>query len=148
MMEDQKDFYQKLRKQINAYLAEHHFQYADILMLAPDFFHLLVRLSLDKRIPPSKKVKFFAGITYFISPMDFFPEALVGPIGYMDDIAVAAFILNDFINKNDIEIVHEHWAGEGDVLASIQNILTVANEFLGEGLWKRIKHKLSQRNRE
>jgi len=146
MNQKEQDFYQKLRKQINTFLEKNNFKYSDILMLAPDFFHLLIKLSLDPRIPPSKKVKIVAAIAYFISPFDFFPEAILGPIGYMDDLAIAAWVLHDFINKSDIDIVHDHWAGEGDVLASIQNILTVANEFLGEGLWKRIKRKVSHRD--
>jgi uncharacterized membrane protein YkvA (DUF1232 family) len=148
MNKKEHDFYQKLRKQIREYLEKHDFQYGDILLLAPDFFHLLVKLTMDERIPPSKKVKFFAAIAYFLSPLDFFPEALLGPIGYMDDIAIAAWVLNEYINKNDIELVHEHWAGEGDVLASIQNIITVANEFLGEGLWNRIKRKIEHKDQE
>ena len=148
MNQKERDFYQKLRKQINDFLEKNEFKYADILMLGPDFFHLLIKLSLDKRIPSAHKVKLFAAIAYFISPLDFFPEAILGPIGYMDDIAIAAWVLNDFLNKSDIDIVYEHWAGQGDVLATIQNVITVANEFLGEGLWKRIKRKISQRDQQ
>lgn len=144
MNRDQKDFYQKMRKQIQAYLQKKNFKYADLLMLAPDFFHLLVKLSLDSRVTNDKKVKFAAGVAYFILPIDFLPEAILGPIGYMDDLAVAAYILNDYLNNNDPDILYEHWAGEGDILASIQNIATTANYFLGEGLWTRIKKKFSQ----
>ncbi|MCD4693121.1 MAG: DUF1232 domain-containing protein [Calditrichales bacterium] len=142
MEEKYDDFYKKTRKQISAFLEKKKFKYAEILLLAPDFFHLLVKLSMDKRIPSDKKLKFVVGIAYFIMPFDFFPEAILGPIGYMDDIAVAAFILNDYINNNSPDIVYEHWAGEGDLLASIQNILTVADNFLGKGLWDRIKKKV------
>ncbi len=144
MNRDQRDFYQKMRKQIHAYLKRKNFKHAELLMLAPDFFHLLVKLSLDSRVPNDKKVKFAAGVAYFIMPIDFLPEAILGPIGYMDDLAVAAYILNDYLNNNDPDIIYEHWAGEGDVLASIQNIATTANYFLGEGLWTRIKKKFSQ----
>ena len=142
MEEKYDDFYKKTRKQISGFLEKKKFKYAEILLLAPDFFHLLVKLSMDKRIPSDKKLKFVVGIAYFIMPFDFFPEAILGPIGYMDDIAVAAFILNDYINNNSPDIVYEHWAGEGDLLASIQNILTVADNFLGKGLWDRIKKKV------
>lgn len=142
MEEKYDDFYKKTRKQISGFLEKKNFKYAEILLLAPDFFHLLVKLSMDKRIPSDKKLKFVVGIAYFIMPFDFFPEAILGPIGYMDDIAVAAFILNDYINNNSPDIVYEHWAGEGDLLASIQNILTVADNFLGKGLWDRIKKKV------
>lgn len=144
MDEKQYDFYQKLRFKIADYLSKNRFEYADILLLAPDFFHLLVKLSTDKRVEPAKKIKLALAITYFFSPIDILPEAFLGPLGYLDDIALAAYILNDFINNNESEILYEHWAGQSDVLASIQNVLTMANKFLGEGLWKRIKNRISR----
>jgi uncharacterized membrane protein YkvA (DUF1232 family) len=139
MDKQQNDFYQKIRIQISNYLENHDFQYGDILLLAPDLFHLLVKLSLDKRIPTEKKIKFVGAIAYFISPIDLLPEAFLGPIGYMDDIAIAAYVLNDFINNNGTDIIYEHWAGDSDLLAAIQNVLTVANKYLGQGLWSKLK---------
>lgn len=133
------DFYKKLRKQIDEYLARKNFEYADLLLLVPDFFHLLYKLMRDPRVPGDKKLKFAAVLAYFLTPFDLLPEAVLGPIGYMDDLALAAYALNDFINQGDMDIVYEHWAGRGDVLASIQNILTVADHYLGKGLWNRIK---------
>lgn len=143
MKNNHKDFYQKIRKQIEAYLEKKDFKYGDILMLAPDFFHLLVKLSLDKRVSKDKKIKLVAAIAYFISPLDLLPEAILGPIGYMDDIAIAAYVLNDFINHEEMDILYEHWAGHGDILASVQNVLTIADKYLGEGLWQKIKSKVS-----
>ncbi len=142
---DQKhqDFYKKIRSQINTYLQNKHFKYGHLLLLAPDFFHLMVKLTLDPRVPKEKKVKLVAAIAYFISPLDFIPEAILGPIGYMDDLAIAAYVLNDFVNHGDLDILYEHWAGEGDVLAYIQNILTVADHYFGQGLWERIKQKVA-----
>ena len=145
MDEKQEDFYQKLRIKIAAYLDKNNFEYADILLLGPDFFHLLVKLSLDSRVEPMKKAKLAFAITYFFSPIDLLPEAILGPFGYLDDIALAAFILNDFVNNNDSELLYEHWAGQTDVLASIQNVLTLANKFLGEGLWKKLKNKIGSK---
>ena len=142
MDEKQDDFYQKLRLKIANYLDKKDFAYGDILLLAPDFFHLLVKLSLDPRVETVKKAKLAFAITYFFSPIDLLPEAILGPIGYLDDIAIAAYILNDFVNNNESDLLYEHWAGQSDVLASIQNVLTMANRFLGEGLWKRVKSKI------
>lgn len=138
------DFYKKIRKQISGYLEKKDFKYANILLLAPDFFHLLVKLSLDPRVPKDKKVKLVAALAYFISPIDFIPEAILGPIGYMDDIAITAWVLNDFINSGDSDILYQHWAGEGDVLANIQNVLTVADKYIGQGLWEKLKQKIQQ----
>jgi uncharacterized membrane protein YkvA (DUF1232 family) len=138
----QQDFYQNLRLKIANYLDKKDFAYGDILLLAPDFFHLLIKLSLDNRVETRKKAKLAFAITYFFSPIDLLPEMILGPIGYLDDIALAAYVLNDFVNNNDSDLLYEHWAGQSDVLASIQNVLTMANQFLGEGLWKRVKNKI------
>jgi uncharacterized membrane protein YkvA (DUF1232 family) len=139
MDETQKDFYYKLRAKINAYLEKHDTPYADYLLLAPDLFHLLVKLSLDKRVPSEKKVKFAAVITYFISPIDFMPEMLLGPVGYFDDIALTAYVINQYINETDAAIVRELWAGDQDVLTVIKNIIAAADKLIGSGLWKKIR---------
>lgn len=139
----QTDYYKKIRHQITVFLEKQNFEYGHLLLLAPDFFHLLVKLSLDKRVPNSKKIKLGIGIAYFIMPIDILPEAFLGPIGYMDDLAIAAYILHDFVNQGNTDIVYEHWAGDSDVLASIQNILTVADKYFGQGLWERIKRKVN-----
>ena len=143
MNKKQADFYKKIRQQITEFLEKQSFEYGHLLLLAPDFFHLLVKLSLDKRVANSKKIKLGIGIAYFLFPFDLLPEALLGPLGYMDDLAIAAYILNDFTNHENLDIVYEHWAGDSDVLASVQNILTVADKYFGQGLWERIKRKVN-----
>ncbi len=144
MNKEQTDFYKKMRRQIASYLEKKDFKYSDILLLAPDFFHLLIKLSIDDRVPNEKKMKLIAAIAYFVSPIDLLPELFLGPVGYMDDIAIAAYVLNDFINTGDMDILYEHWAGHGDVLASIQNILTIADQYLGQGLWEKLKRTIRQ----
>jgi len=139
MNTEQQDFYIKLRHKINTYLETNHVKYGDVLLLAPDFFHLLVKLSLDKRVPGTAKLKLLGVIAYFITPLDFLPELILGAIGYLDDIALSAYILNKYINEIDAGIVREHWAGNQDVLSAIKNILLTADNMIGSGLWKKIR---------
>lgn len=145
MEQEHRDFYQKLRLKIANYLQLKNIQHADILLLAPDFFHLLVKLSMDPRVDSIKKAKLVFAITYFFSPIDLLPEIIFGPLGYLDDIALSAYVLNDFINNNESEILYEHWSGQSDILATIQNVITSANNFLGEGLWAKIKNKINKK---
>ena len=141
MNKEQQGFYIKLRKKITKFLEKKNSPYADLLLLAPDLFHLLVKLSLDERVPSKEKAKFVGVIAYFISPLDLLPEFLLGPIGYLDDIALAAYVLNNYINKTDAQIVRELWAGDQDILSSIKNVLAVADKAIGSGLWKKIQSK-------
>lgn len=141
MNKEQSDFYIKLRKKITKFLEKNNTPYADMLLLGPDLFHLLVKLTMDERVPSKEKAKFIGVIAYFISPIDLLPEFLLGPIGYLDDIALTAYVLNNYINATDAKIVRELWAGDQDLLSSIKNILAVADKALGSGLWKKIQKK-------
>ena len=144
MNERQSDFYQKIRNDVKHWLNDNldkENKWADYILAAPDFFHLLCKLTADSEIPSNKKLKLLAAIAYFISPIDLLPEALLGPVGYLDDIAVAAYILNDLINEVDSQIVRKHWAGEQDVLDLIKTILVNADEMIGSKMWKRIKKR-------
>jgi len=143
MDQEQQDFYRKIRREIREFLDKKNFEYGHLLLLAPDFFYLMVQLILDKRTPNEKKLRLGLAVAYFIMPLDIIPEVIFGPLGYMDDLAIAAYVLNDFINYGDITLVEEHWPGEGDVLKSIQNILMVADNYFGKGLWERIKRKIN-----
>ena len=141
MNEEQHDYYIKLRKKIEDYLRKHDNRYTDYLLLAPDLFHLLVKLSLDERVPSDKKAKFALVIAYFISPLDLLPELMLGPLGYLDDIALTAYVINQYINETDSSIVRELWAGDQDILTAIKNIISATDKFIGSGLWKKIRSK-------
>ncbi|WP_425445889.1 YkvA family protein [Dethiothermospora halolimnae] len=137
-------FYKKIREKIRKWsetkVGRNH-KFVDYLLFAPDLFHLLCKMSIDKGVPAKEKAKLAAAIAYFISPLDLMPEVLVGPVGFLDDIAVAAYVLNAVINNTDENIVKKHWAGDGDVLEVIQSILKFADEMIGSGLWSKIKKK-------
>jgi uncharacterized membrane protein YkvA (DUF1232 family) len=138
---EQKDFYQKLRVQIKRWAEKQvgeETRWTEFILLAPDFFHLLCKLMIDKDVPAANKAKLAAAIAYFISPLDVIPEAIFGPVGYLDDIALAAYILNNLVNDIDPKIVTRNWAGERELLNLIKTILANSDKFLGKGLWKKI----------
>ena len=144
MNERQSDFYQKIRKEVKHWLNDNldkENKWGEYILAAPDLFHLLYKLSVDKNVPANKKVKLVAGIAYFISPIDLLPEAFLGPIGYLDDVAVTAYILNDLINEIDPQIVRNHWAGESDILDLIKTILANADKMIGSRMWKKIRKR-------
>ncbi|MDD2621373.1 MAG: DUF1232 domain-containing protein [Syntrophomonadaceae bacterium] len=146
MKEMELDYYQKLRFRMKEWLQSDEGktnQWAEYMMFAPDLFHLLCKLAVDKDVLIADKAKLAGAIVYYLSPVDIIPELLIGPLGFADDIAVAAYVLNQIINHSDPEIVKKHWAGEGEVLEIIQRILVSADQMLGSGLWAKIKQKFS-----
>ncbi len=138
------DFYQSIRKKVHTYLESAEgkkFKYAEYLLLVPDIFHLLCKLALDKDVKTADKAKLAAAIAYFVSPIDVIPDVIPG-IGYLDDLALAAYVLNAIINHTDAVVVEKHWAGEKNILEAVKQILAVADEMIGAGLFKKVKNLL------
>lgn len=138
------DYYQRLRLKIRQWAEKadsKNQKWLNYILVTPDLFHLLCKLAVDSDVPIKKRIKLGGAIAYFMSPIDFLPEEIIGPAGYLDDVSVAAYILNDIINEVDPQIIRRHWAGDEDILLLVKNIVANANEMLGKGLWKKIKEK-------
>jgi uncharacterized membrane protein YkvA (DUF1232 family) len=136
-------FYDRVRGSIASYLerkGEAAGHVAEFLLLAPDFFMLLWRLTSDGRVSSKNKVLLGTGVAYFILPFDIIPEAIVGPIGYLDDLVVSVYILNKVLRDTDLAVLREHWSGGQDILESIQNVLRAADGLVGSGFVRKIKN--------
>lgn len=133
--QEQEDFYQKLRGKIQDWLDKRPNSIGKVgqyVLFAPDFFHLLTRLMLDGRIDAKSKAAVGAGILYFIAPIDFLPEILVGPGGFLDDVVVAVFIINTLLNKFPTEVIEEHWAGDKALLTVVRGISNSGNKYISK----------------
>ncbi|RJO67326.1 MAG: DUF1232 domain-containing protein [Myxococcales bacterium] len=143
---DESDFYRRLRVRVRAWAETKHGKapaWVDAVLAAPDLFHLLIRLAWDSNVSPLAKTRLWAAIAYFVSPLDLLPELLTGPAGFLDDAALAAYVLNGLVNGIDPELVRRRWAGGEDVLVVIRRVLRTADETLGRGLWMRVRSLLT-----
>jgi uncharacterized membrane protein YkvA (DUF1232 family) len=148
MTPEENDYYQKLRQRITKWSAENEGKasaWVKWILLAPDFFHLLVRLSADPEVPLEKKIRFGAVLLYFISPVDLFSELFVGVPGYIEDVMLSAYVLNDLVNEVDASIIEKHWTGDEDLLEVVRKMISSADRILGSGLFRRIKKFLRQK---
>lgn len=140
------DFYQKLRARIRKWSKGKDGstgKWSEYFLFAPDLFHLLCRLSIDSEVSIKARLKLAGAIAYFVSPFDLMPEALVGVIGFADDIALAAYVLNSLVNGCHPHILKRNWAGNQDILALIKGIMKWGDSagrsgILGKKAWKKV----------
>jgi uncharacterized membrane protein YkvA (DUF1232 family) len=135
-------FYDRIRQNIQNYLAKKGSAVekgAEFLLLVPDVFILLWRLANDSRVSGKNKVLLGSGLAYYVLPFDLIPEAIVGPIGYLDDLVFGVYILNKVLKDTEASIVREHWSGSEDVLESIQKVLNAADSLISSQVVGRIK---------
>jgi uncharacterized membrane protein YkvA (DUF1232 family) len=114
--------YDRLRAQVVAPNPRASSGVRDLLLLLPDLSVCLVRLLSDDRVPLASKALAIAGVGYVISPVDFIPGLLFGPIGLLDDLVIVAATLSRVLNHVHPDVVRSHWSGKGDVLDAIQDV--------------------------
>lgn len=135
-------FYDRVRNSIARYLERKGGAAAksrEVLLLVPDVFNLLWRLVNDASVNAKNKVLLASGLAYFVFPLDIIPEAFAGPMGYMDDLVFAVFILNRMIADTDAEVLRRHWSGSGDILETIRRILGAADNMIGSDMVNKVK---------
>ncbi|HEY8848422.1 MAG TPA: DUF1232 domain-containing protein [Thermoanaerobaculia bacterium] len=140
-------FYDRVRGSIQEYIDRKGGvlgKTAEFLLLVPDIFMLLWRLTTDSRVTGKDKVLLGSAVVYFILPFDLIPEAVVGPIGYLDDLVFAVYVLNTILRDTDPEVLREHWTGSEDVLVTIQRVLTAADTLVATNILGRIKKMIKK----
>lgn len=142
-------FYDKLRKKVEEFLKKQTGDKSDAaaqyILLAPDLFVLFARLLQDKRVPIKPKAIAGIVVAYFLSPIDLMPEALLGPIGFIDDIVLAAYALSRIMNEVDKRILLEHWNGEADLLETVHDVLKKAEDLVDNKVLGTLKNMLNKK---
>ena len=98
-------------------------------LLVPNLGKLIWRLARDPRVPARSKASLVMLGGYLFSPVELIPDFFPG-IGQLDDVIVAAFVLDQMLNRVPAEIVREHWDGDRDVLEIVQEVLDIATGFV------------------
>lgn len=140
-------FYEDLRKKTKSWTNEKTGKLGgklgEYLFLLPDFFILICRLAVDKRVPIKEKLKVSGIIAYMIMPLDLIPD-FIPIIGYMDDLVLVVLGLNMILNGTDPKVLQDNWSGEGDVLRQMQKITALAERFLDKNLLQKIRQWLKK----
>ncbi|MCF8009396.1 MAG: DUF1232 domain-containing protein [Halanaerobiales bacterium] len=145
-MNKEERFYLKLRNKIknSSEKISKNKNIPEYLLLAPDIFYLLIKLIQDQTVSDFKKIKLGIVIAYFITPIDLLPELFVGLTGYIDDLALAAYLFDDIINDLDNDLIEKYWPGEQKFLDLIKEILSKSNNFLDKKIVDKAKKIISK----
>lgn len=107
------------------------------MLLAPRLLKLIWRLGRDPRVPARAKATLFLLAGYLVLPIDIIPDFIPG-IGQADDLVIAAFALDQILNRVPEHVVKEHWDGDEDVLEVVRQILDIATGFIPSWMKNRL----------
>ena len=81
----------------------------------PDLVRLIAKLVGDPLLPRAAKIALAAAMVYLASPIDLIPD-FIPLLGYLDDLLVAALLVDGILNWVDRGLVLKYWPGSPDSL--------------------------------
>jgi len=118
-----------LEKDISGYEGK----FSRLIAQAPALYKMMTRLLDDRDLPRSMSPQVIAAIAYFILPEDIIPEEKFGPIGYVDDIYLCAFVANEVAKESaSHDILARNWDGNVPIATLIIEILDREKELIGD----------------
>ena len=90
----------------------------DLLRALPNLARLLARLVADPMLPRAAKVALAAALLYLASPFDLIPD-FIPIVGYVDDLLVAALVVDGVLNWVDRGLILRYWPGTPDSLERV-----------------------------
>lgn len=124
-----KRFDKLLENEVSGYKGE----FGDIISQAPALYRLMTRLLDDPDLPRDMSQMVIAAIAYFILPEDAIPEDKYGPMGFIDDIYLCAFVADKVMQAaGKEEILVRNWDGQAPVIPLVKGILAREKELLGD----------------
>jgi uncharacterized membrane protein YkvA (DUF1232 family) len=117
----------------------------DVLLLAPDLFMLLVRLVLDPKVPGGSRRLFAGSLAYFLLPVDFLPEAVLGVGGYIDDVVLVTAVLAHALGPELEPLAQRYWSGSARLRTVLADVTRSAHGVLGKGVLGRLRGWLARK---
>ena len=115
------------------------------LLLVPDVFILMVRLTLDREVPASARAMIGGALAYFILPVDLLPEAVIGAGGYLDDLVLASAVLAQTFSGDLEPYARKHWSGREELRTVLRDVSDAAQGLLGRNLYDKVQRLLNRR---
>ncbi len=98
-----------------------------LLRAIPDLVRLIARLVAEPRVPRAVKIALAAAAVYLLNPFDLIPD-FIPIVGYLDDLLVAAVVVDGVLGAVDRELVLRYWPGGPgslDALARTARLLSM-----------------------
>jgi uncharacterized membrane protein YkvA (DUF1232 family) len=103
----------------------------------PDLVRMVGRLALDPALPRGTKLALAAAAVYLASPVDLVPD-WIPVVGYLDDLLVAAVVLDGILGLLDRAVVLRYWPGSA---ASFETLARAAH-LLAAWVPRRLKRRV------
>ena len=118
MLDETPDYAMSLRNWVSDYRGKRE----SVIRRAGDIFDFYTHLFADPRLPRHHKIVVNAVLAYFVVPKDVFPEDILGPIGLVDDLYVAACAFRRLQKEVAPAVLLDAWPGEDELTTVMHDV--------------------------
>ncbi|HOO55407.1 MAG TPA: hypothetical protein PLN69_01210 [bacterium] len=114
--------------------------FMEFIEFLPNLVLFSINLTLDKRVPIGEKLKTGILVAYLVMPADLILMELVGPIAFMDDMVVIAYLgfsLCSLLGRLDQDVIRDNWVGNPE---HIDQFIEAARSIAGMGGFQKISN--------
>ena len=118
--------------------------FMEVIEFLPSLVLLALNLTLDRRVPIGDKIKIGILVAYLVVPTDVILMELVGPVAFMDDMVVVAYLIFSIcamIGRLDDEVLRDNWVGKPE---HVDRLAEAARAVSGLGGTRRITDVVEQ----
>ena len=108
MKQEYSGYYDFLKDEIKKFKGD----FDPYIFYIPEFFQLLCNLLDEDKLEKDDRMKICCALGYFVVPNDVIPEEIYGPAGYVDDIYLCCYVLDELNKKYGSEFLKGHWNGD------------------------------------
>jgi uncharacterized membrane protein YkvA (DUF1232 family) len=108
-----------------------------LLRILPELSRLLGRLASDPVLPRPAKIALAAALIYLASPLDLVPD-FIPVVGYLDDVLVAAVLVDGIMRYVDRGVVLRYWPGSVESLDRVARAARVLSAWVPRRLKARV----------
>jgi uncharacterized membrane protein YkvA (DUF1232 family) len=112
--------------------------FLEFIEFLPGLALLTVNLTLDPRVPIAEKIKIGVLTAYLIAPTEVLLMQLIGPLAFMDDMVVIAYLIFSIcalVSRLDDDVLRDNWVGKPE---QVKLLADAARAITGMGFHERI----------
>ncbi len=116
----------------------------EVIEVLPNLVMFVGNLIIDPRVPVGEKIRIGVLAAYIVAPTELILTQLVGPVAFMDEVFVIAYLVYSVVNligQLDEEIVRDNWPGNADY---VQHIHGAARALAGLGSFQSVIRRQEQ----
>jgi uncharacterized membrane protein YkvA (DUF1232 family) len=87
---------------------------------------------LNSNIDREDRGNIAKALGYFVAPTDVIFEEVYGPMGYIDDLYLCCYVLEDIKNKYGMELLEKHWDSDRDLDKTLNDCYTKSTDFIND----------------